>query len=105
MGAVLLAAGAKGKRMALPHARVMIHQPLGGARGQSKDMEIQVAEMVRLRKALYDILSKGTGHTYDRIEKDCDRDFFMSAAEAKQYGLIDDVMEKKKSVPPSPERK
>lgn len=105
MGAVLLAAGAKGKRFALPHARVMIHQPLGGARGQSKDMEIQVAEMVRLRKDLYDILSRATGHTFDRIEKDCDRDFFMSSAEAKQYGLIDEVMEKKKIVPPAADKK
>ncbi len=105
MGAVLLAAGAKGKRFALPHARVMIHQPLGGARGQSKDMEIQVAEMVRLRKDLYDILSRATGHTFDRIEKDCDRDFFMSSSEAKQYGLIDEVMEKKKIVPPTADKK
>ncbi len=105
MGAVLLAAGAKGKRFALPNARVMIHQPLGGARGQSKDMEIQVAEMVRLRKALYDILSKATGHTYDRLEKDCDRDFFMSGLEAKQYGLIDDVMEKKKASTPAADKK
>ncbi|MBL8922325.1 MAG: ATP-dependent Clp endopeptidase proteolytic subunit ClpP [Myxococcaceae bacterium] len=105
MGAVLLAAGAKGKRFALPHARIMIHQPLGGARGQSKDMEIQVAEMVRLRKDLYDILSRATGHTFDRIEKDCDRDFFMSAAEGKQYGLIDEVMEKKKIVPPTADKK
>jgi ATP-dependent Clp protease protease subunit len=105
MGAVLLAAGAKGKRFALPNARVMIHQPLGGARGQSKDMEIQVAEMVRLRKALYDILSKASGHTYERIEQDCDRDFFMSGLEAKQYGLIDEVMEKKKSAPPAADKK
>jgi ATP-dependent Clp protease, protease subunit len=105
MGAVLLSAGAKGKRFALPNARVMIHQPLGGARGQSKDMEIQVAEMVRLRKALYDILSKATGHTYDRLEKDCDRDFFMSGLEAKQYGLIDDVMEKKKLATPAADKK
>lgn len=105
MGAVLLAAGAKGKRFALPNARVMIHQPLGGARGQSKDMEIQVAEMVRLRKALYDILSKASGHTYERIEQDCDRDFFMSGLEAKQYGLIDDVMEKKKPAPPTADKK
>ncbi|MBM4781470.1 MAG: ATP-dependent Clp endopeptidase proteolytic subunit ClpP [Archangiaceae bacterium] len=105
MGAVLLSAGAKGKRFALPHARIMIHQPLGGARGQSKDMEIQVAEMVRLRKDLYDILSRATGHTFDRIEKDCDRDFFMSAAEGKQYGLIDEVMEKKKIVPPTADKK
>ena len=101
MGAVLMAAGAKGKRFALPNARIMIHQPLGGARGQSKDMEIQVAEMLRLRKALYDILSKHSGHTYERIEKDCDRDFFMGASEAKQYGLIDEVVSQKKPSTPA----
>ncbi len=99
MGAVLLAAGAKGKRFALPNARIMIHQPLGGARGQSKDMEIQVAEMLRLKNALYEILSKATGHTMERIEKDCDRDNYMSALEAKQYGLIDEVVVQKKSAP------
>ncbi len=96
MGAVLLAAGAKGKRFSLPNSRIMIHQPLGGMRGQSKDMEIQVAEMVRLRIALYEILSKQTGHSVERIEKDCDRDNFMSATDAKQYGLIDEVMTQKK---------
>ncbi len=101
MGAVLMCAGAKGKRFALPNARIMIHQPLGGAQGQSKDMEIQVAEMLRLRKALYDILSRHSGHTYERIEKDCDRDFFMGASEAKQYGLIDEVVTQKKSAPPT----
>ncbi|MBL9038342.1 MAG: ATP-dependent Clp endopeptidase proteolytic subunit ClpP [Archangium sp.] len=101
MGAVLMCAGAKGKRFALPNARIMIHQPLGGARGQSKDMEIQVAEMLRLRKALYDILSKHSGHAYERIEKDCDRDFFMGASEAKQYGLIDEVVSQKKVTPPA----
>lgn len=95
MGAVLLAAGAKGKRFALPNARIMIHQPLGGARGQARDMEIQVAEMSRLKKVLYEILSKATGHPVERIEKDCDRDYFMSAEEAKQYGLIDDVFVRK----------
>jgi ATP-dependent Clp protease, protease subunit len=98
MGAVLLGAGAKGKRHALPNARIMIHQPLGGARGQSKDMEIQVAEMIRLRTVLYDVMAKSTGHTIERIEKDCDRDNFMSAVEAKQYGLIDEVMSQKKPV-------
>ena len=101
MGAVLMCAGAKGKRFALPNARIMIHQPLGGARGQSKDMEIQVAEMIRLRKALYDILSKHSGHTFERIEKDCDRDFFMGASEAKQYGLIDEVVTQKKPSTPA----
>lgn len=91
MGAVLLAAGAKGKRSALPNSRIMIHQPLGGARGQARDMKIQVAEMARLERVLYEILASATGHSLERIEKDCDRDNFMSAAEAKQYGLIDTV--------------
>ncbi|MEW5741764.1 MAG: ATP-dependent Clp endopeptidase proteolytic subunit ClpP [Myxococcota bacterium] len=99
MGAVLLGAGAKGKRFALPNSRIMIHQPLGGARGQARDMEIQVNEMVRLKKVLYEILSKSTGHSVERIEKDCDRDYFMSALEAKQYGLIDDVFVRKPVVP------
>jgi ATP-dependent Clp protease protease subunit len=103
MGAVLLAAGAKGKRFALPNARIMIHQPLGGARGQARDMKIQVAEMARLEKVLYEILAKATGHALDRIEKDCDRDNYMSALEAKQYGLIDDVFTRKPTV--SPEKK
>ena len=95
MGAVLLAAGAKGKRFALPNARIMIHQPLGGARGQARDMKIQVAEMARLEQVLYEILAKATGHSVDRVEKDCDRDNYMSAVEAKQYGLIDDVFVRK----------
>jgi ATP-dependent Clp protease protease subunit len=100
MGAVLLAAGAKGKRAALPNSRIMIHQPLGGARGQARDMKIQVAEMARLEKVLYEILAKATGHSYERIEKDCDRDNFMSALEAKQYGLIDEVTIRNKAEPP-----
>jgi ATP-dependent Clp protease, protease subunit len=95
MGSILLAAGAKGKRFALPNSRIMIHQPLGGMRGQARDMKIQVAEMSRLEKVLYEIYAKATGHSVDRIEKDCDRDNFMSATEAKQYGLIDDVMIRK----------
>ncbi len=99
MGAVLLAAGVKGKRSALPNSRIMIHQPLGGARGQARDMKIQVAEMARLEMVLYEILSKATGHTVERIEKDCDRDNFMSATEAKQYGLIDDVTVRNKAEP------
>lgn len=99
MGAVLLGAGAKGKRFALPNSRIMIHQPLGGARGQARDMEIQVNEMVRLKKVLYEILAKSTGHSAERIEKDCDRDYFMSALEAKQYGLIDDVFVRKPAAP------
>ena len=99
MGAVLLAAGMKGKRSALPNSRIMIHQPLGGARGQARDMKIQVAEMARLEKVLYEVLAKATGHSVERIEKDCDRDNFMSATEAKQYGLIDDVTIRSKAEP------
>jgi ATP-dependent Clp protease, protease subunit len=102
MGAVLLAAGAKGKRQALPNARIMIHQPLGGARGQVTDMEIHVKEILRLKKRLNDILVKHTGQTMDRIEKDTDRDFFMSAIESKEYGLLDEVVsQNRKPVAPA----
>ena len=96
MGAVLLAAGAKGKRFSLPNSRIMIHQPLGGARGQATDMQIQVAEIVRLKSRLNDILVKHTGQPLERVEKDTDRDFFMGAPEAKSYGLIDEVVVQKK---------
>jgi ATP-dependent Clp protease, protease subunit len=92
MGAVLLAGGAAGKRSALPHARVMIHQPSAGTQGQSKDMEITVREVVKLRKELYDILSYHTGKTFEQIEADSDRDYWMRAEEARQYGLIDEVL-------------
>ncbi len=95
MGAVLLAAGAKGKRFALPHARIMIHQPLGGFQGQAKDIEIHAKEILRLKKILNEILSKHTGQSLRKIEKDTDRDFFMSAEEAKEYGLIDKVLTKR----------
>lgn len=95
MGAVLLTAGAPGKRSALPHARVMIHQPSGGMQGQSRDMEITLKQMQELRKDLYNILSKHSGKTYNQIEKDSDRDYWMRATEAKEYGLIDEVLEKK----------
>jgi ATP-dependent Clp protease protease subunit len=102
MGAVLLAAGAKGKRQALPNARIMIPQPLGGARGQVTDMEIHVKEILRLKKRLNDILVKHTGQTMDRIEKDTDRDFFMSAIESKEYGLLDEVVsQNRKPVAPA----
>jgi len=94
MGAFLLSSGAKGKRYALPNARIMIHQPLGGAQGQATDIEIQAKEILRLKKILNDILSKNTGQNIKKIEKDTDRDFFMSSAEAKEYGLIDKVLEK-----------
>ena len=92
MGAVLLAAGAKGKRYAVPNARVMIHQVMGGAQGQATDIEIQAKEILRIKKVLNDILVDATGKTYEQIEKDSDRDYFMSAEEAKVYGIIDDVI-------------
>lgn len=92
MGAVLLAAGAKGKRFALPHARVMIHQPLGGVEGQATDIEIHTKEILRIREVLNNILSLTTGQTLDKIAKDTDRNYFMSAEEAKKYGIIDEVI-------------
>lgn len=95
MGAVLLAAGAPGKRYALPHARVMIHQPLGGAQGQASDIEIQSREILYTRERLNEILSLHTGKAVEKIAQDTDRNFFMSAAEAKEYGIIDDVIDRK----------
>ena len=92
MGAVLLASGAKGKRFALPNARVMIHQPLGGAQGQASDIEIQAKEILTLRKRLNEILADHTGQPVETISKDSDRNFFMSSSEAKDYGLIDEIM-------------
>jgi ATP-dependent Clp protease protease subunit len=94
MGAFLLAAGSKGKRLALPHARIMIHQPLGGSRGQATDIEIEAREILRIRHQLNEILSERTGQPLEKIQKDTDRDYFMSAQEAKDYGLIDSVIEK-----------
>ncbi|RMF09897.1 MAG: ATP-dependent Clp endopeptidase proteolytic subunit ClpP [Candidatus Neomarinimicrobiota bacterium] len=96
MAALLLAAGQKGKRSALPHSRIMIHQPLGGAEGQASDIKIQADEILRLRETLNSILSKATGQTMKRIERDTDRNYFMSADEAKKYGLIDTVLKGKK---------
>jgi ATP-dependent Clp protease protease subunit len=93
MGSFLLTAGAKGKRMALPHSRIMIHQPSGGARGQATDIEIEAREILRIRQHLNQIYADSTGQPLSKIEKDMDRDFFMSAAEAKEYGLIDRVIE------------
>jgi ATP-dependent Clp protease, protease subunit len=93
MGAFLLAAGSKGKRLALPHARIMIHQPLGGSRGQASDIEIEAKEILRIRQQLDRILADRTSQPLDKIQKDTDRDFFMSAQEAKEYGLIDQVVE------------
>lgn len=95
MGSVLLAAGAKGKRFALPLARIMIHQPLGGAQGQSTDIQIQAREILRIRETLNDILSKHTGQNKEIINVDTERDNFMTAAEAKEYGLIDEVIVRK----------
>lgn len=94
MGAFLLAAGTKGKRFALPNGEVMIHQPLGGAEGQASDIEIRAKRILRMRDKLNGILSERTGQPLERIEKDTDRDYFMSAEEAKEYGLIDNVIEK-----------
>jgi ATP-dependent Clp protease protease subunit len=96
MGALLLAAGTKGKRYALPHARVMIHQPWGGIRGAAADISIQAKEILTLREKINNILSKHTGQTVDKIQKDTDRDFFMSAEEAKEYGIVDEVIRGKK---------
>ena len=92
MGSFLLSAGEKGKRFALPHARIMIHQPLGGAQGQASDIAIQAEEILRMKKELNSILAKNTGQTVKAIEKDTDRDNFMSAKEAQKYGMIDEVL-------------
>ena len=92
MAAVLLCAGAAGKRFALPHSRVMIHQPLGGAQGQASDIEIEAKEIQKLKKELYEIISKHSGKDYDQVWKDCDRNYWMVASEAKEYGLIDEVL-------------
>ncbi|MBC7913167.1 MAG: ATP-dependent Clp protease proteolytic subunit [Pyrinomonadaceae bacterium] len=92
MGAVLLCAGAEGKRAALPHSRVMIHQPSGGAQGVASDMEINLREMLKLKKELYDIISKHSGQSYDWVEKASDRDYWMIASEAKEFGMIDEVL-------------
>ncbi len=93
MGAVLLAAGAPGKRIALPNSRVMIHQPLGGAQGQASDIEIQAKEILKTRKLLNQILAKHTGKALEQLQVDTDRDFFMSASEAIEYGIVDKVIE------------
>ena len=92
MGALLLAAGAKGKRYALPHARIMIHQPMGGSQGQASDIAIQAKEILRMRDTLNEILVSHTGQDLEKIQTDTDRDFFMSGAEAKDYGIVDTVM-------------
>jgi ATP-dependent Clp protease protease subunit len=94
MGAFLLAAGSKGRRLALPHARIMIHQPLGGTRGQATDIEIEARQILRVRQELNELMAKHTGKPIEQIAKDTDRDNFMSAEEAKEYGLIDRVVDK-----------
>jgi ATP-dependent Clp protease protease subunit len=96
MAAVLLAAGAKGKRTTLPNSRIMIHQPLGGTQGQATDIEIYTREMLKMREQLNQILSKHTGKPIGQIEKDTDRNYFMSAVECKEYGLVDEIIEKRR---------
>jgi ATP-dependent Clp protease, protease subunit len=105
MGALLLAAGAKGKRSALPHARIMIHQPMGGAQGQATDIEIHAAEILTLRDKLNEILAFHTGQSLEKIAKDTDRNFFMSAEQAKEYGIIDEIMVRRKEVTKEKTRK
>jgi ATP-dependent Clp protease protease subunit len=96
MGSVLLSAGAKGKRYALPHSRIMIHQPSGGMQGQSSDMEISLKLIMSLKEELYTILANNTGKTYEEIERDSDRDYWMTAQQALEYGLIDEILTKRK---------
>lgn len=97
MGAFLLSAGTKGKRMSLPHSRIMIHQPLGGAQGQATDIEIQAKEILYHKQRLNEMLAEHTGQSIDRIQEDTERDFFMSAEEARDYGLVDQVIERRPS--------
>ncbi|MDP7050886.1 MAG: ATP-dependent Clp protease proteolytic subunit [Verrucomicrobiota bacterium] len=104
MGAVLLAGGTKGKRFSLPNANIMVHQLLGGAEGQATDMEIRVRHMLDLKKRLNGILSKHTGKSIKEVDKACDRDNFMSAQEAKDFGLVDEVVESRKDVPSLPDK-
>lgn len=96
MASVLLVAGTKGKRFALKHSRVMIHQPMGGAQGQASDIEITAREILKLKKELYDIISTHSGQTFEKIEMDSDRDYWMTSAEAVQYGMIDKVLERER---------
>ena len=95
MGAVLLAAGAEGKRFALPHARIMIHQPWGGFQGQATDINIHAQEILRMRETLNGVLSKHSGQTFEKIAADTERDFFMGSEEAKKYGIVDDIVKRK----------
>jgi ATP-dependent Clp protease protease subunit len=102
MGALLLAAGAPGKRFILPHARVMLHQPSGGAGGTAADIERHAEELLKLRREMNEIFSRHTGQPIDRIDRDSDRDFFLNAPEAKKYGLVDEVIQPLKGGPPTP---
>ncbi len=97
MGAVLLTAGTKGKRSALKHSRIMIHQPMGGAEGQASDIEIVVREILKIKKELYEVIASHTGKPVDQVEKDADRDYWMTAIEAKEYGMIDEVLARNKN--------
>lgn len=92
MGAVLLCAGEKGKRTALPHSRILIHQPMGGAEGQASDIEITTREILKLKKELYEIIARHSGQAYKKIEKDADRDYWMTSEEARTYGMIDEIL-------------
>ena len=106
MGAVLLLAGAKGKRQALPNARIMIHQPMGGAQGQATDIEIQAKEILRMKGRLNEIIARHTGQPLERVEKDSDRDYFMGAQEARAYGIVDEVVSvNRKSLKSAEERR
>jgi ATP-dependent Clp protease protease subunit len=105
MAALLLAAGDQGKRFALPHARILIHQPLGGFQGQATDVDIQAREILRLREELNYIMAKHTGQPIDQINRDTERDFYMSGEQAKEYGLIDDVISRREAVRPFPQHK
>jgi ATP-dependent Clp protease protease subunit len=105
MGAVLLAAGTKGKRFALPNARIMIHQPWGGVQGAASDISIQAKEILRTRDRLNEILALHTGKSIEAIAKDTDRDFFMSAAESRDYGLVDDVVKSRRDIEKKPDKK
>jgi ATP-dependent Clp protease protease subunit len=98
MGALLLTAGAKGKRFALPHSRIMLHQPMGGFQGQATDIEIHAREILRLKEMLNGILSTHTGRSFEQIQNDTDRDFFMSSDEAKEYGVVDEVIHSAKKI-------
>jgi ATP-dependent Clp protease protease subunit len=97
MAAVLMCAGAKGKRAALKHARIMIHQPMGGAEGQASDIEITAREIQKLKKELYEIIAAHSGKPYEKVYADSDRDYWMTADEAKEYGMIDEVLTRKKA--------